>query len=31
VVGIPIFISFLLSMVITFFLAMSVERIFLRR
>ncbi|MBC2710169.1 MAG: branched-chain amino acid ABC transporter permease [Desulfosarcina sp.] len=30
-VGIPIYISFLLSMVITFFLAMSVERIFLRR
>jgi branched-chain amino acid transport system permease protein len=30
-VGIPIVISFLLSMVITFFLAMSVERIFLRR
>jgi branched-chain amino acid transport system permease protein len=29
--GIPIYISFLLSMVITFFLAMSVERIFLRR
>jgi len=29
--GIPIFISFLASMVITFFLAMSVERIFLRR
>ncbi len=30
-VGIPIVISFLLSMVITFFLAMSVERVFLRR
>ncbi|THB79072.1 MAG: branched-chain amino acid ABC transporter permease [Desulfobacteraceae bacterium] len=30
-VGIPIFFSFLASMVITFFLAMSVERIFLRR
>jgi len=30
-VGIPIYISFFLSMVITFFLAMSVERIFLRR
>jgi branched-chain amino acid transport system permease protein len=29
--GIPIYISFLMSMVITFFLAMSVERIFLRR
>ncbi|MCG6892755.1 MAG: branched-chain amino acid ABC transporter permease [Desulfobacteraceae bacterium] len=29
--GIPIFISFLCSMVITFFLAMSVERVFLRR
>ncbi|MBU0969404.1 MAG: branched-chain amino acid ABC transporter permease [Proteobacteria bacterium] len=29
--GIPIFFSFLGSMVITFFLAMSVERIFLRR
>jgi branched-chain amino acid transport system permease protein len=29
--GIPIFLSFLLSVVITFFLAMSVERIFLRR
>jgi branched-chain amino acid transport system permease protein len=28
---IPIYISFLLSMIITFFLAMSVERIFLRR
>jgi len=30
-VGIPIYFSFLLSMLITFFLAMSVERIFLRR
>jgi branched-chain amino acid transport system permease protein len=30
-VGIPIVLSFLLSMVITFFLSMSVERIFLRR
>jgi branched-chain amino acid transport system permease protein len=30
-VGIPIYLSFLISMVITFFLAMSVERIFLRR
>ncbi len=30
-VGIPIAISFVLSMIITFFLAMSVERIFLRR
>jgi branched-chain amino acid transport system permease protein len=30
-IGIPIAVSFLLSMVITFFLAMSVERIFLRR
>ena len=30
-VGIPIYFAFLLSMVITFFLAMSVERIFLRR
>ncbi len=29
--GIPIYISFLLSLVITFFLAMSVERVFLRR
>ena len=28
---IPIYLSFLLSMVITFFLAMSVERVFLRR
>jgi branched-chain amino acid transport system permease protein len=30
-VQIPIYISFILSMIITFFLAMSVERIFLRR
>jgi len=30
-VGIPIFFSFLASMLITFFLAMSVEKIFLRR
>ena len=30
-VGLPIFIAFLASMMITFFLAMSVERIFLRR
>ena len=30
-VGVPIFLSFLASMIITFFLAMSVERIFLRR
>jgi branched-chain amino acid transport system permease protein len=30
-VGIPIYISFLISLIITFFLAMSVERIFLRR
>jgi branched-chain amino acid transport system permease protein len=30
-VGVPILISFLASMIITFFLAMSVERIFLRR
>ncbi|MBU1567259.1 MAG: branched-chain amino acid ABC transporter permease [Proteobacteria bacterium] len=30
-VGIPIYFSFFISMVITFFLAMSVERIFLRR
>ena len=30
-VGVPIFIAFLASMIITFFLAMSVERIFLRR
>jgi branched-chain amino acid transport system permease protein len=29
--GVPIFLSFLASMAITFFLAMSVERIFLRR
>lgn len=29
--GIPIFFSFIASMIITFFLAMSVERIFLRR
>ena len=29
--GIPILISFLASMLITFFLAMSVERVFLRR
>ncbi len=29
--GLPIYISFVLSMIITFFLAMSVERIFLRR
>jgi branched-chain amino acid transport system permease protein len=29
--GIPIFFSFLISLVLTFFLAMSVERIFLRR
>ena len=29
--GIPIYISFPMSMVITFFLAMSVERVFLRR
>jgi branched-chain amino acid transport system permease protein len=29
--GIPIYISFLMSLIITFFLAMSVERIFLRR
>lgn len=29
--GIPIYLSFLLSMVVTFFLSMSVERIFLRR
>ncbi len=29
--GVPIFISFMASMVLTFFLAMSVERIFLRR
>jgi branched-chain amino acid transport system permease protein len=30
-VGIPIYLSFFASMIITFFLAMSVERIFLRR
>jgi len=30
-VGIPIYISFFLSIIITFFLAMSVERVFLRR
>ena len=30
-VGIPIYISFLLSLILTFLLAMSVERIFLRR
>ena len=30
-VGVPIVISFLASMVLTFFLAMSVERVFLRR
>ena len=30
-VGIPIYISFPISMIVTFFLAMSVERIFLRR
>jgi branched-chain amino acid transport system permease protein len=30
-VGIPIFLSFIASMIITFFLAMSVEKIFLRR
>jgi branched-chain amino acid transport system permease protein len=30
-VGIPIAVAFLMSMVITFFLAMSVERVFLRR
>lgn len=29
--GLPIFISFIASMIITFFLAMSVERVFLRR
>lgn len=29
--GIPIYIAFLMSLIITFFLAMSVERIFLRR
>jgi len=30
-IGIPILLSFIISMIITFFLAMSVERIFLRR
>ena len=30
-VGLPLYLSFLASMVVTFFLAMSVERIFLRR
>ena len=30
-IGMPIFFSFIASMIITFFLAMSVERIFLRR
>ncbi len=30
-IGIPIYLSFVMSMIITFFLAMSVERIFLRR
>jgi branched-chain amino acid transport system permease protein len=30
-VGLPVFVAFLASMMITFFLAMSVERIFLRR
>ena len=30
-IGLPIFVSFLVSMIITFFLSMSVERIFLRR
>ncbi|OGR11716.1 MAG: ABC transporter permease [Desulfobacterales bacterium RIFOXYA12_FULL_46_15] len=29
--GVPIFFSFIISMIVTFFLAMSVERIFLRR
>lgn len=29
--GIPVYLSFLMSMIITFFLAMSVERVFLRR
>jgi len=29
--GVPIYLSFVMSMIITFFLAMSVERIFLRR
>jgi len=30
-VGIPIAVSFIMSMIITFFLAMSIERVFLRR
>ena len=30
-IGVPIFFSFIASMILTFFLAMSVERIFLRR
>jgi branched-chain amino acid transport system permease protein len=30
-VGIPLYVSFFISMIVTFFLAMSVERIFLRR
>ncbi len=30
-IGVPIFFSFIISMIFTFFLAMSVERIFLRR
>jgi len=30
-VGVPMYLAFLLSMVITFFLAMSIERVFLRR
>ncbi|MBT4289102.1 MAG: branched-chain amino acid ABC transporter permease [Deltaproteobacteria bacterium] len=30
-VGLPIYLAFILSLIITFFLAMSVERIFLRR
>lgn len=30
-VGIPIYFSFLMSLILTFFLAMSVERVFLRR
>ncbi|MFP4226709.1 MAG: branched-chain amino acid ABC transporter permease, partial [Desulfobacterales bacterium] len=30
-IGIPLYLSFVMSMIITFFLAMSVERIFLRR
>ncbi|MBN1847408.1 MAG: branched-chain amino acid ABC transporter permease [Deltaproteobacteria bacterium] len=29
--GIPIYLSFIISMIITFFMAMSVERVFLRR